>query len=50
MKAIKWLDDHFEEVLLVILLVLISVVSLLQVVFKKMPMLTPLTWSDEFCR
>ena len=50
MKAIKWLDDHFEEVLLVILLVLISVVSLLQVVFKKMPGLTPLTWSDEFAR
>ena len=46
----KWLDDHFEEVLLVILLVLISVVSLLQVVFKKMPGLTPLTWSDEFAR
>ena len=50
MKVLKWLDDHFEEVLLVILLVLISVVSLLQVVFKKMPGLTPLTWSDEFAR
>ena len=50
MKAIKWLDDHFEEVFLVIFLVLISCVSLLQVLFKKVPFLASLTWSDEFCR
>ena len=50
MKAIKWLDDHFEEVFLVIFLVLISCVSLLQVLFKKVPFLESLTWSDEFCR
>lgn len=50
MKAIKWLDDHFEEFFLVILLVLIACVSLLQVIFKKMPFLASLTWSDEFCR
>ncbi len=50
MKVAKWLDDHFEEIFLVIFLVLISCVSLLQVLFKKIPFLTPLTWSDEFCR
>lgn len=50
MKVAKWLDDHFEEIFLVVFLVLISCVSLLQVIFKKVPFLTPLTWSDEFCR
>ena len=50
MKVAKWLDDHFEEIFLVIFLVLISCVNLLQVLFKKIPFLTPLTWSDEFCR
>ena len=50
MKVAEWLDDHFEEIFLVIFLVLISCVSLLQVLFKKIPFLTPLTWSDEFCR
>lgn len=50
MKVAKWLDDHFEEALLVVLLVLITCVSLIQVIFKKVPGLTPLTWTDEFCR
>ena len=50
MKVLKWLDDHFEEFFLVILLVLISCVSLAQVTFKKLPFLTALTWSEEFSK
>lgn len=35
MKALKWLDEHFEEIFLVIFLVLITCVSLIQVISKK---------------
>lgn len=50
MKVIKWLDDHFEEALLVILLVLIACVSLVQVIVRKIPWMQSLTWAEEFCR
>ena len=49
MKALKWLDDHFEEIFLVIFLVLISCVSLIQVIWKKVPVLKALPWTNEFC-
>lgn len=50
MKAIKWLDDHFEESLLVILLVVIFSVSLIQVIIRNIPWLASLQWAEEFCR
>lgn len=50
MKPIRWLDDHFEEAVLVIFLVLISVVMMLQVIVRKMPGVAALTWAEEFCR
>lgn len=50
MKVIRWLDDHFEEVLLVIFLVLITVVSFLQVLIRKIPWIPAFTWAEEFCR
>ncbi len=50
MKMLKWLDDHFEEYLLVILLILISCVELLQVVIRNVPFIPALTWAEEFCR
>ena len=37
MKALKWLDDHFEEIFLVVFLILISCVSLVQVIWKRFP-------------
>ena len=37
MKAIKWLDRHFEEFLMILCLVLIVIVMLLQVVIRKLP-------------
>ena len=49
MKVLKWLDDHFEEIFLVIFLVLISCVSLIQVIWKKVPVLKALPWTNEFC-
>ena len=42
MKAIKWLDEHFEETLLVICLVLISVVCLIQVIIRNIPFISSL--------
>lgn len=50
MKAIKWLDEHFEETLLIILLVLISCVELIQVIVRNIPFIPALTWAEEFCR
>jgi len=50
MKTIKWLDEHFEETLLVILLVLISCVELMQVICRNVSFIPALTWAEEFCR
>lgn len=50
MKILKWLDEHAEEFLLVILLVVISCVSLIQVIIRNIPSIPSLTWAEEFCR
>ena len=50
MKLVKWLDDHLEEAILVVLLVVITTVSFLQVVIRKVPWIPALTWAEEFCR
>ena len=50
MKALKWLDEHFDEALLVILLVLISCIELIQVIYRNLPFVAALTWAEEFCR
>ena len=50
MKAIKWLDEHLEESLLVILLVLITCVEIVQVIIRNIPWIPALTWAEEFCR
>lgn len=49
MKVVKWLDDHLEETFLVILLILISCVSLLQVIIRKVTVYPALTWAEELC-
>ena len=49
-KFLKWFDEHFEETLLVILLVVISCVSLIQVIVRKLPFIPTLKWAEEFCR
>ena len=50
MKVVKWLDEHFEEALLVLLLVLICCVELLQVIIRNIPWIPALKWAEEFCR
>ena len=50
MSLIKWLDKHLEETLLALLLVVISCVSLAQVIIRKVPFIPALTWAEEFCR
>ena len=50
MKLLKWLDEHFEECLLALLLALIACVELLQVVFRNLTFVRSLTWAEEFCR
>lgn len=46
---IRWLDEHFEEMVLIILLLMIAGLSGMQVVMRKI-FHNPLTWSEELCR
>lgn len=50
MKVIKWFDEHFEEFILIVFLVLISCVTLLQVICRNVPAFPVLTWPEELCR
>lgn len=50
MTILRWLDKHFEETLLCMLLVLISCIELLQVVARNLPFVSAITWAEEFCR
>ena len=50
MKVIKWLDEHFEEFILIVFLVLISCVCLIQVIFRNVPAFPVLTWPEELMR
>ena len=50
MKLLRWLDDHFEETLLCLLLVLIACTELIQVAARNLPFASSLTWAEEFCR
>ncbi|MBE6910684.1 MAG: TRAP transporter small permease [Ruminococcaceae bacterium] len=45
----KWLDENFEETLLMILLVAISVVMMAQVVMRYF-FRQSMSWPEEFCR
>ncbi len=49
MKALKFLDKHFEEIIMVLSLSCIIVVMLLQIV-RRYVFNNSLTWSEEFCR
>lgn len=50
MKVLKWLDEHCEETLLIVLLALISIVELMQVVCRNIDFIQSLTWAEEMCR
>lgn len=49
-KAVRWLDVHCEETILVCLLAVIACVELLQVVARNIPFIPSLTWAEELCR
>lgn len=49
MKVIRWLDENFEELILVVLLVIISFVMLAQI-FARYVLNDSMTWPEEFCR
>lgn len=49
MKALKWVDDHFEEVFLVLFSVIMVIVIFLQV-FMRYVMENSLSWSEELAR
>ena len=50
MKAVKWLDEHFEEAIIIFLLVVISVVELMQVICRNVPGIPALSWAEEMAR
>lgn len=47
-KFWKWMDQYFEETLLMFFLVAMSIVMMLQVIMRKMGLSLP--WPEEFCR
>lgn len=49
MKIIRWLDENFERIILLILLGVMSVVVVLQV-FMRYVVENSLTWSEELAR
>ena len=48
MSAIKWLDEHFEEAIMVVLLAVISCVMMAQIVARNI--FNSMTWPEEFSR
>lgn len=49
MKVLKWLDEHFEETLMTLVLAIMVVVLTAQIVFRKV-LGNSLAWSEELCR
>ena len=50
MKAVKWLDEHFEEAIIIFLLAVISIVELMQVICRNVPGIPALSWAEEMAR
>ena len=48
MSAIKWLDEHLEEAIMVIMLALISCVMMAQIIARNV--FNSMTWPEEFSR
>lgn len=49
MKALKWIDLHFEELLLTVILIILSCLITINVVLRYV-LGTGLAWSDAVCR
>lgn len=48
-KFLKWMDEHFEETILVIFLIIICVLMMLQVILRYV-FRSGIIWTDEVCR
>lgn len=49
MKVLKWIDDHFEEALISVIICIISVLMMAQIILRSF-FSASLSWSDETCR
>jgi len=49
MKVVRWIDQHLEEVAMVILLTAITLVLLLQIIMRYL-FNNSLSWPEELCR
>ena len=49
MKVLKWLDENFEEAILMIFLVVMAVVMMAQVIMRYF-FRASMPWPEEFCR
>ncbi|MGN1142161.1 MAG: TRAP transporter small permease [Oliverpabstia sp.] len=49
MKQLKWLDKHFEHVVLAVLLVVLTVLSFGNVIMRYV-LKSGISWSDEVCK
>ena len=48
-SVLRWLDEHFEETLLIILLLALTLLTGAQVLMRRV-FSSPLSWSEELCR
>ncbi len=49
MKVIKWLDENFESVILLVMLLLLTIIMSVQVIARYV-FRSPMPWPEEFCR
>ena len=49
MKVLRWIDEHFEEMFMMLLLCLMATVMTVQVILRYV-LRSPLPWAEEFCR
>ena len=49
MKFLKWLDDHFEESLIAVIICVIACLMMTQIILRSF-FHSALSWSDEACR
>lgn len=49
MKKLKWLEENFEGVILVIFLTLLTTLVTLQIIMRYL-FHSPFSWSEELCR
>lgn len=49
MKVIKWFDENFESMILLVMLLLLTVIMSVQII-ARYAFGSPMTWPEEFCR